>query len=45
MHLCDRVIVLYAGQIVAEIGADDLSEHNIMRAALGADTAGVEAVA
>ena len=45
VHLCDRVIVLYAGRIVAEIGADDLSEHNIMRAALGADTAGVEAVA
>ncbi len=45
VHLCDRVIVLYAGRIVAEIGADDLSEHSIMRAALGADTAGVEAVA
>jgi ribose transport system ATP-binding protein len=45
VHLCDRVIVLYAGRIVAEIAAADLSEHNIMRAALGADTAGTEAVA
>ncbi|MCB1494972.1 MAG: sugar ABC transporter ATP-binding protein [Bauldia sp.] len=45
VHLCDRVIVLYAGRIVAEIAADDLSEHAIMRAALGADTAGTEAVA
>ena len=39
------VTVLYAGRIVAEIGADDLSEHNIMRAALGAETPGTEAVA
>jgi ribose transport system ATP-binding protein len=45
VHLCDRVIVLYAGRIVAEIGADDLSEHTIMRAALGAGTAATEAVA
>lgn len=45
VHLCDRVIVLYAGRIVAEIGATELSEHNIMRAALGAETPAVEAVA
>jgi ribose transport system ATP-binding protein len=45
VHLCDRAIVLYAGRVVAEIEADDLSEHNIMRAALGADTPGTEAVA
>ena len=45
VHLCDRVIVLYSGLIVAEIDADDLSEHTIMRAALGADTAATEAVA
>ncbi len=35
VHLCDRVIVLYAGHTVAEIGADELSEQSIMRAALG----------
>lgn len=40
VHLCDRVIVLYAGQVAAEISADGLSEHAIMRAALGGDTAG-----
>ena len=45
VHLCDRVMVLYAGEIVAELDADNLSEHNIMRAALGADTAATEAVA
>lgn len=45
VHLCDRAIVLYGGRVVAEIEADDLSEHNIMRAALGADTPGTEAVA
>lgn len=45
VHLCDRAIVLYAGRVAAEIEADDLSEHNIMRAALGADTPGTEAVA
>ncbi|MCP4380486.1 MAG: sugar ABC transporter ATP-binding protein [Hyphomicrobiales bacterium] len=45
VHLCDRVIVLYAGRIVAEIDADDLSEQTIMRAALGADTAAMDAVA
>ncbi len=36
VHLCDRVIVLYSGEIVAELEASDLSEHDIMRAALGA---------
>lgn len=45
VHLCDRAIVLYAGRVVAEIEADDLSEHAIMRAALGADTPATEAVA
>lgn len=45
VHLCDRVIVLYGGRLVAEVGPDDLSEHNIMRAALGEDTATTEAVA
>ena len=36
VHLCDRVIVLYGGHLVAEIGAADLSEPAIMRPALGA---------
>jgi ribose transport system ATP-binding protein len=40
VHLCDRVIVLYAGRVVAEISAANLSEHAIMRAALGGDAAG-----
>ncbi len=40
VHLCDRVIVLYAGRVVAEIGAERLSEQAIMRAALGGDAAG-----
>ncbi len=40
VHLCDRVIVLYAGRVVAEISAAGLSEHAIMRAALGGDAAG-----
>ena len=40
VHLCDRVIVLYAGRVVAEIAAAKLSEQVIMRAALGGDAAG-----
>ena len=40
VHLCDRVIVLYAGRVVAEIAAANLSEQAIMRAALGDDAAG-----
>ena len=40
VHLCDRVVVLYAGRVVAEISAGDLSEHAIMRAALGGGAAG-----
>ena len=35
VHLCDRVLVLYAGQMVEEISASDLSEGAIMRPALG----------
>jgi ribose transport system ATP-binding protein len=35
VHLCDRVLVLYAGRIVAEIQGKDLSEGAIMRPALG----------
>ncbi len=40
VHLCDRVIVLYAGQVVADIAAESLSEQAIMRAALGGATGG-----
>jgi ribose transport system ATP-binding protein len=35
VHLCDRVLVLYAGRIVAEIEGNNLSESAIMRPALG----------
>jgi ribose transport system ATP-binding protein len=37
VHLCDRVVVLYGGRIVEEIGADKLTENRIMHAALGGD--------
>jgi len=35
VHLCDRVLVLYGGRLAAEIGAAQLTEAAIMRAALG----------
>jgi ribose transport system ATP-binding protein len=35
VHLCDRVLVLYAGRVAAEIPGDKLSESAIMRPALG----------
>lgn len=37
VHLADRAIVLYQGQIVREIAMADLNEDNIVRAALGSD--------
>lgn len=37
VHLADRAIVLYQGQIVREIAMADLTEDNIVRAALGSD--------
>ena len=37
VYLCDRVLVCYAGRIVAEIPSDRLSEEEILRAALGSD--------
>jgi ribose transport system ATP-binding protein len=37
VHLCDRVLVLYGGRIVAEISAAALTENEIMHAALGGD--------
>jgi ribose transport system ATP-binding protein len=40
VHLADRVVVLYQGRVVREIGAAELSEDSIMRAALGGDGLG-----
>src|SRR5271165_3426640 len=37
VYLCDRALVCYAGRIVSEIPADQLSEEAILRAALGAE--------
>jgi ribose transport system ATP-binding protein len=39
VHLCDRVLVLYAGRIVAEIDGNSASEGAIMRPALGHEDA------
>jgi ribose transport system ATP-binding protein len=35
VHLCDRVLVFYAGRVAAEISGDNLTEELILRAALG----------
>jgi ribose transport system ATP-binding protein len=35
VHLSDRVLVFYAGRIAAEIAGDQLTEEEILRAALG----------
>ena len=45
VHLCDRVIVLYSGRLVAEIAAKDLTERAIMWPALGGETLREEALA
>lgn len=37
VHLCDRVIVLYAGQVVAEMAGDAITEQSIMLPALGGE--------
>jgi ribose transport system ATP-binding protein len=37
VYLCDRTLVCYAGRIVSEIPADQLSEEAILRAALGGE--------
>jgi ribose transport system ATP-binding protein len=37
VHLCDRVLVLYGGKLVAEIDGSKLTEGAIMRPALGHD--------
>src|SRR6202046_4056027 len=37
VHLCDRVLTLYGGRIVAEIGGAALTENEIIRAALGGE--------
>jgi ribose transport system ATP-binding protein len=38
VRLCDRVLVLYAGRLVAELAGDELNEGSIMRPALGHDS-------
>lgn len=38
VNLCDRVLVMYRGRIVAELAGDAISEEAIMRAALGGTT-------
>ncbi|MEZ5831778.1 MAG: sugar ABC transporter ATP-binding protein [Dongiaceae bacterium] len=40
VHLADRVMVLYQGRVAREIGAADLSEDSIVRAALGGEGLG-----
>ena len=35
VNLCDRVLVMYGGRVVRELGGEDISEENIMRPALG----------
>ena len=39
VYLCDRTLVCYAGRIVCEIPPEQLSEEEILRAALGGDAA------
>ncbi len=39
VYLCDRTLVCYAGRVVCEIPAEQLSEEEILRAALGGDAA------
>jgi len=36
VHLSDRTLVFYAGAVVAELSGEDLTEENILAAALGA---------
>jgi ribose transport system ATP-binding protein len=43
VNLCDRVLVMYGGRVVRELGGDDISEENIMRPALGETTVGAAA--
>jgi ribose transport system ATP-binding protein len=37
IYLCDRTLVCYAGRVVAEIAAEQLSEEEILRVALGGE--------
>ena len=39
VHLCDRVLVIYQGKMVTELIGDNISEEEIMRHALGQETA------
>jgi ribose transport system ATP-binding protein len=42
VNLCDRVLVMYRGRIVAELAGDAVAEETIMRAALGGHDPAVE---
>ncbi len=35
INMCDRVIVMRQGEIVGELGKEDLSEKNIMNLSMG----------
>ena len=41
VHLADRVMVFYAGEVAVELSGTDLTEENILSAALGAGTMAV----
>ncbi len=43
VNLCDRVLVMYGGRMVKELGGGDITEENIMRAALGESAPGLAA--
>ena len=34
--ICDRCLVFFAGELVAELSGDDLTENNIVQASVGA---------
>ncbi len=42
VNICDRVLVMYGGRIVAELAGDAIEEEAIMRAALGETEAGAQ---
>ena len=41
VHLADRVMVFYAGEVAVELSGDDLTEENILSAALGSGSKAV----
>jgi ABC-type sugar transport system ATPase subunit len=36
VNLCHRALVIYRGTVAAEFEGEDLQEHNLMSAAIGA---------